>query len=694
MSEFNRDFGNLQHEESSEQSSLPAHDSASADAQSHELSRMMFGTQRSKDEERRELTAKLSLHLGIVPTDPREQKAALQRLMTQSFRWIGEVADGKKKPDPKVANAYILDLDQFRETPAGRQLHSQIGNCQERLGYWGAKGVHKSQRTHAWALGGEPIAVQSTATMLESLASRPGESGVVSCEAHLKADLIAFRGEIEGGLSFSYQMLDTGETLLSFDGAVGGKLGVRVGAATAEVGGGVGYRFNSHSAAARVVVDRVVAMKEWLKELPAVPDFLVDEFIPLANDGFDPSTVKPGVMTQDLRVGGSAGVFLQKNDGQRQQRRSSRSGRARGKKADTIASVGMSGTSREFVVGGKTRPEKGSILTANISLGAKVEAFGVKIFVNGDLGCEKIEGDVNPDNNGNYVSAELVVGLDVGSFLALLRRNPKLVNAAALGWGNDLSALEPVRESLNTQLEAVKMPGLTETAWEDFAKPLATRIGMLIKLGRNMLKITNIQQDFAINAMWAGEDRDDDDELNLLYVRASDTTTVSLNPSPHKSDVDLSAGGWSEIGMVGPTYGLEAGVSTSLSETDVHAEYIGRDTLIYAKGIYKADPTPKEAKGNWQRFLDRHQEALEEIIYNTIWDGGEGPTLSSTGEGYEPLFQQILADMGDRRDASRDAVLAQIHLGMESCYLMMLEKAMSEERVSEEKDKERPQWNN
>ena len=496
------------------------------------------------------------------------------------------------------------------------------------------------RRAQALKLGGDkPIGHGLMVAALSGLADAPGEGGRLTISLGAQASHAIATAGVEGQFSLSYDMGDTGATMLKLEFGATGKIGVKF-AKIFEAGieGGFkvayGYRFQDHNHAARFILGCLTRVAEELATA-GVPN--AHQLINV--EGGSRTPFQEG--TQIVDVEGNIGAYGEAGDSDSNGIRLGLSTSARG---------------REF-----TTPsgdvQRGLIRRTTGSLTAAASAGGVKVGVNVALAWEKVENDVNPDNNGDYFNISGGLGLTLSDASA---KSPG-------GWrGNLLKAVTDAMEGLKAGILRMH-PALARSsafagqAWQNMVDRLRKKVTE--KVGGTQGGGMTFEFGIDANFVAAAADSDGDaEDYRMQYLRIVLTSGVQVSQK------------WGDDAV------LEVNFSAGMSETDKLFELVGSNTLTYIKGIYKASGSaPGVPVGEWDDLRGSKQGAIFEAMWNCVWKDGQGPASDhSTGPKYMPLFRQMQSDESKRAGRVREKIDAQA-----DDYLVLLEQCMEAEARGE-----------
>ncbi|MEM9494192.1 MAG: hypothetical protein AAGC55_33915, partial [Myxococcota bacterium] len=337
---------------------------------------------------------------------------------------------------------------------------------------------------------------------------------------------------VSGEISLGYDMGDTGATALKLEVGATGKLGLKF-AKFFEAGieGGVtfayGYRFPDHNHAARFILGCLGLIAD---ELDA------HELINVEGGSAKPMREGTQITEVEGNIGGYGEVGNAGENG------------ARG-------SLSVSARQRTFTTpDGKTH--RGLVKRTVGALSAAAAAGGIKVGVNLAATWEKVEGDPNPDNNGDYFNIAGGVSLTLSDGQA----------TAPGGWRGDLlqavgRAMESAKAGIlrlhPTLARSAAFAGSAWTAMVDTLKRKVTE-----KVGGSQGGGMTFEFGVDANFVAASTDSDGDpSDYRMQYLRLVLTSSVQVQQK------------WGDDAAV------EVELSAGMSETDRLFEFTGTNTF-------------------------------------------------------------------------------------------------------------------
>ncbi|MCG8420333.1 MAG: hypothetical protein MJE77_20565 [Proteobacteria bacterium] len=496
------------------------------------------------------------------------------------------------------------------------------------------------RRAQMLRLGGpKPLGHGIVVAALGGLADAPGEGGRLTIALAAQGTYGMVTAGVEGQIVLSYDMGDTGATMLKLEFGATGKLGIKfAGVFEAGVEGGVkvayGYRFQDHNHAARFILGCLGLVAD---QLATSGVGNVHQLINVEGGAKDP--FKEG--TRIVELEGNIGGYGEAGD-------SSQNG--------VMLGLSTSRRGREFTLpGGGVKT--GLITRTTASLTAAASAGGVKVGANLAVAWESVKNDPNPDNNGDYFT---IAG---GLSLTLSDSNAPSPG----GWRENLlkgitDAMASIKAGiLRLHPALAKSSAFAGAAWQDMVDRLKRKVTE--KVGGSQGGGMAFEFGIDANFVAAGVDGDGDpSDYRLQYLRIILTSSVQV------------AQKWGDDAVV------EVSVSAGMSETDKLYEFVGENTFTYIKGIYKASGSaPGVPVGEWDDLRTSRLDSIFEAMANCVWKDGQGPASDhSTGSLYMPLFKKMQSD--EQQHAGRVREKLDRHA---SDYLELLEQCMQAEARKE-----------
>lgn len=604
------------------------------------------------------------------------------------------------------------------------------------------------QNVQAMAI--KPGGAGLTSGMIEgallALANEPGEAGSLSISFELGHETFFTELGASLDLTFSFVQLDTGECQLGLARTVELAGGLRLGdyagvKGSIAAGAESAVRTQTHKAMADFLLHAIHGYRDKIIQLAGEERAdMVRSVIPL---GDAPKEVEYEALIEDsstsvgveahvgselakdkLGWSGDAGVNSTPGFSGKSANKRSRGGGG-GNKA-LSGSYDHTTTKRTFT-DQEGNVSVGKIEAVTYGVGFALPLFGLgDLSVSGSVSSERVEDDINADNNGSYWSASVAIVYEPGggskpevpttkvqdtlssgviegtvdkiaTYLAKksLECNRTMGRNLVVKVGNMLKTTKSPAE--RKALYALFDRGTAMMAEADSPKALAkAKAGFMGKAKNNKLvqwlrsKVLKGQLDQSRKeASKSGQMGASFEWMFVYEPSAQGGDELCLQYFRIKGGMGFQAGFEAEVPTSWGTF--TAGASVSGGKSEVYMESIGEHTLSYIKAMYNADPDKDQDKGRWAEFKTSNRDAIHNAMVHLIWNQGKGPRDGKVSKAhYAPIFERMEGDLrgagepvdGDR-SAIEDASVLKMIESQGEVYMDALEDAIASESSKE-----------
>ncbi len=202
------------------------------------------------------------------------------------------------------------------------------------------------------------------------------------------------------------------------------------------------------------------------------------------------------------------------------------------------------------------------------------------LSLDGTVTKTTIEGDGNPDNDGEYLTFELSLGGSLQGMDVISELDSKSDFFTAIGAGLGFGESEKFKLDFDKDLISLDHDF-------DWSKNIGIEGGKSFKMTGNFIK-------------------SDEDSYKLQYLRFTDEGNFGLSVS----DIPV---------QVSPGVDLLLGASFEKSSTKVLGEVLGEDTLTYIQTKFNTWHTgDRDSESDWNTFIDSHKESFDKIFENIM----------------------------------------------------------------------------